>query len=219
MKKQQRVRLAFTSLLYEMSLPEQQLLLLISSQTKSRPVLRFEGKIEISEAAYFEFTKERMAWATLNMTVRLLLDRVIDIRDSSDWHRIPLVQEAGSCIETNTVFISFNQNVLSALSEIETTLSYNLEDAEKIRGGQANKFYSLIARHVTQDEVTYSLNELQEILFDSYSLGYINKFTVIANVEAINEASTNMLLKYRMEDNPNEESNPLFTFSAVKRYD
>lgn len=126
MKKHQRVKQAFNSLIQDIPISEQYLLLMISNQTKGRNVLRFEGKINIDAGDYKDFTKDVVSNAEVNSVIQGLSSRFLDLSDNENWHLIPLIQEAGSLKDKNKVFISFNQNIIACLPDIESTLAYTL---------------------------------------------------------------------------------------------
>lgn len=219
MNKQQRVKHGFVSLLYSMSACEQHLLLMISNQTKIRNVLRFEGKIEVGIASYKDCIKGLSEQSSLSEVARGLLNKTVDLSDDNEWNLLPLVQEVGSCHNRNKIFISFNQNLIGCLSDIESILSYDLKDAQRVTGASANQFYKFIAKYLNQGDVVFSLKELQEQFCGLHGLSYFTKHSVAANVTVINNARTSINIGYKMEDNPNEDNNPLFTFSVVKNYD
>lgn len=219
MKKQQRMKQAFVALLYDMSLGEQCLLLIISKQTKSGSVRDTEGKIGICEEDYLAFTKEFAPYATLNIAVRTLTARLLNAGNNVNWNLIPLVQEVSTCHREAKVFISFNPMLIPYLLEIEKTLNYDIHAAKKIRGSLANRFYALMSQYLNAGNVSFSLKELQEKIGVLSEVEYFSNYSIQSSIKNINDALTNIKIKYKMENNPSEEVNPIFTFSVVKRYD
>lgn len=219
MNKQQRIKHGFVSLLYSLTVNEQYLLLMISNQTKVRNVLRFEGKIEVDVGEYQESINGLEQQPLLSDVVRGLLSKTVDLTDNQDWNLVSIFQEVGSCSSKNKIFIIFNQGLIPYLSEIEATLDYDLRGAERVSGSESNRFYSFISQYLDRSEVTFSLEELQKQFSGLHGLACFTRFSAGRAVENINNAKAGIKVELKIEDNPTEDNNPLFTFSVVKRYD